>query len=175
MIVKGNSWEEIEEKVNLALDIFYVKDKYLIDNDIHERSMTHKLAIYLEGLFKEYDVDCEYNKNISKSKKIHDIEYKIQEIRKIEKDEYKDSVVVFPDITIHKRGNKLKNLLVIEVKKDNAIKNNKSKLEEIDIFKLKAYTTEDLNYRYGIYINLKNSREKVVIKKFENGVEVTEL
>ena len=57
----------------------------------------------------------------------------------------------------------------------NAIKNNKSKLEEIDIFKLKAYTTEDLNYRYGIYINLKNSREKVVIKKFENGVEVTEL
>ena len=38
---------------------------------------------------------------------------------------------------------------------------------------MKAYTTEDLNYRYGIYINLKNSREKVVIKKFENGVEVT--
>ena len=38
---------------------------------------------------------------------------------------------------------------------------------------MKAYTTEDLNYRYGIYINLKHSREKVVIKKFENGVEVT--
>ena len=172
MIVKGNSWEEIEEKVNLALDIFYVKDKYLIDNDIHERSMTHKLAIYLEELFKEYDVDCEYNKNISESKKIHDIESEIQKIRKIEKDEYKDSVVVFPDITIHKRGNKLKNLLVIEVKKDNATKNNK---EEIDILKLKAYTSKDLNYRYGIYINLKNSREKVIIKKFENGVEVTEL
>ena len=171
--MEGNNWEEIEEKVNLALDTFYEKDKYLIDNDIHERSMTHKLAIYLEELFKEYDVDCEYNKNISESKKIHDIESEIQKIRKIEKDEYKDSVVVFPDITIHKRGNKLKNLLVIEVKKDNAIKNNKSKLEEIDILKLKAYTTEDLNYRYGIYINLKNSREKVVIKKFENGVEVT--
>ena len=168
MIVKGNSWEEIEEKVNLALDIFYVKDKYLIDNDIHERSMTHKLAIYLEELFNGYDVDCEYNKNISESKKIYDVEYKIQEIRKIEKDEYKDSVVVFPDITIHKRGNKLKNLLVIEVKKDNAIKNNKSKLEEIDIFKLKAYTSKDLNYSYGMYINLKNSREEVVIKKFEN-------
>ena len=166
----GNSWEEIEGKVNFALDIFYVKDKYLIDNDIHERSMTHKLAIYLEELFKEYDVDCEYNKNISESKKIHDIESEIQKIRKIEKDEYKDSVVVFPDITIHKRGNKLKNLLVIEVKKDNAIKNNK---EEIDILKLKAYTSKGLNYRYGIYINLKNSREKVVIKKFENGVEVT--
>ena len=173
MIVRGNSWEEIEEKVNLALDTFYEKDKYFIDNDLHERSMTHKLANYLEKLFNGYDVDCEYNKNISESKKIHDIESEIQKIRKIEKDEYKDSVVVFPDITIHKRGNKLKNLLVIEVKKDNAIKNNKSKLEEIDIFKLKAYTTEDLNYRYGIYINLKNSREKVVIKKFENGVEVT--
>ena len=173
MIVRGNSWEEIEEKVNLALDTFYEKDKYFIDNDLHERSMTHKLANYLEKLFNGYDVDCEYNKNISESKKIHDIESEIQKIRKIEKDEYKDSVVDFPDITIHKRGNKLKNLLVIEVKKDNAIKNNKSKLEEIDILKLKAYTTEDLNYRYGIYINLKNSREKVVIKKFENGVEVT--
>ena len=173
MIVRGNSWEEIEEKVNLALDTFYEKDKYLIDNDIHERSMTHKLAIYLEELFKEYDVDCEYNKNTTESKQIYDVEHKIQEIKKDTEYEYKDSIAVFPDIIIHKRGNKLKNLLVIEVKKDNAIKNNKSKLEEIDIFKLKAYTTEDLNYRYGIYINLKNSREKVVIKKFENGVEVT--
>ena len=175
MIVRGNSWEEIEEKVNLALDTFYVKDKYLIDNDIHERSMTHKLAIYLEELFNGYDVDCEYNKNTTESKKIYDVEHKIQEIKKDTEYEYKDSIAVFPDIIIHKRGNKLKNLLVIEVKKDNAIKNNKSKLEEIDIFKLKAYTTEDLNYRYGIYINLKNSREKVIIKKFENGVEVTEL
>ena len=173
MIVKGNSWEEIEEKVNLALDIFYVKDKYLIDNDIHERSMTHKLANYLEELFNGYDVDCEYNKNTTESKKIYDVEHKIQEIKKDTEYEYKDSIAVFPDIIIHKRGNKLKNLLVIEVKKDNAIKNNKSKLEEIDILKLKAYTSKDLNYRYGIYINLKNSREKVVIKKFENGVEVT--
>ena len=48
MIVRGNSWEEIEEKVNLALDTFYEKDKYFIDNDLHERSMTHKLANYLE-------------------------------------------------------------------------------------------------------------------------------
>lgn len=165
--MKGNSWEEIEEKVNLALDTFYEKDKYFIDNDLHERSMTHKLANYLEKLFNGYDVDCEYNKNTTESKKIYDVEHKIQEIKKDTEYEYKDSIAVFPDIIIHKRGNKLKNLLVIEVKKDNAIKNNKSKLEEIDIFKLKAYTTEDLNYRYGIYINLKNSREEVVIKKFE--------
>ena len=168
MIVRGNSWEEIEEKVNLALDIFYVKDKYLIDNDIHERSMTHKLAIYLEELFNGYDVDCEYNKNGLHIKEIPDKNKEIQKIRNSSRN--KDLISVFPDIIIHKRGDESKNLVVIEVKKDNATKNNK---EEIDILKLKAYTTEDLNYRYGIYINLKNSREKVVIKKFENGVEVT--
>ncbi len=172
--MKGNSWEEIEKKVNLALDTFYETDKYFIDNDLHERSMTHKLANYLEKLFNGYDVDCEYNKNISESKKIHDIEYKIQKIREDTKYEHKDSIAVFPDIIIHKRGSKSDNLLVIEVKKDNAIKNYKTKLEEVDILKLKAYTSEGLNYKYGIYINLKNSREKVVIKKFENGVEVTE-
>ena len=126
----GNSWEEIEGKVNFALDIFYVKDKYLIDNDIHERSMTHKLAIYLEELFNGYDVDCEYNKNTTESKKIYDVEHKIQEIKKDTEYEYKDSIAVFPDIIIHKRGNKLKNLLVIEVKKDNAIKNNKSNFQQ---------------------------------------------
>ena len=136
--------------------------------------MTNKLAIYLEGLFKEYDVDCEYNKNIAESKQIYDVEYKIQEIREDAEYEYKDSIAVFPDITIHKRGNKLKNLLVIEVKKDNAIKNNKSKLEEIDIFKLKAYTTEDLNYRYGVY-RIKKFKKRSYNKKIENGVEATRL
>ena len=162
MIVRGNSWEEIEEKVNLALDTFYEKDKYFIDNDLHERSMTHKLANYLEKLFNGYDVDCEYNKNGLHIKEIPDKNKEIQKIRNSSRN--KDLISVFPDIIIHKRGDESKNLVVIEVKKDNATKNNK---EEIDILKLKAYTTEDLNYRYGIYINLKNSREKVVIKKFE--------
>ena len=150
MIVRGNSWEEIEEKVNLALDTFYEKDKYFIDNDLHERSMTHKLANYLEKLFNGYDVDCEYNKNGLHIKEIPDKNKEIQKIRNSSRN--KDLISVFPDIIIHKRGDESKNLVVIEVKKDNATKNNK---EEIDILKLKAYTTEDLNYRYGIYINLK--------------------
>ena len=51
------------EKVKNAYLQFLKNDGYLLENDVNERSITHKFAVYLENEFSEWDVDCEYNRN----------------------------------------------------------------------------------------------------------------
>lgn len=46
------------------------KDRYLLQNDTSERSITHMLGMYLQGEFSDWNVDCEYNKNGSGPKYI---------------------------------------------------------------------------------------------------------
>ena len=54
---------EIEQKVERALLLFYKEDSYLIENNVHERSLTFRLGMYLQNEFPDWKVDCEYNKN----------------------------------------------------------------------------------------------------------------
>ena len=45
-----------------ALLEFFEKEQFLLQNNINERSLTYKLALYLQNHFLDYDVDCEYNR-----------------------------------------------------------------------------------------------------------------
>ena len=58
------NWQKIdlEEKLKAAIARLYKKDRFLIDNDLNERSISHKLAEYLQTEFHNFDVDCEYNR-----------------------------------------------------------------------------------------------------------------
>lgn len=58
------------KKIKLGLDFLIVDDKYLLENNLNERTITHKLAEYYQILFRNWDVDCEYNKNLNGPKKI---------------------------------------------------------------------------------------------------------
>src|SRR4030042_3754738 len=53
--------EEIEYKIKIALGILFKNDSFLLEKDVNERSISHKLAEYLQEQFPDYDVDCEYN------------------------------------------------------------------------------------------------------------------
>ncbi len=57
--------KELLEKVNNSIQCFLDEDRYLLENNINERSITHKLAEHLQTEFRDYHVDCEYNKNKS--------------------------------------------------------------------------------------------------------------
>lgn len=59
-----------QSKILIGLDILLSRDSYLLVQDIHERTITHKLAEYYQQLFPDWNVDCEYNKNLSGPKKI---------------------------------------------------------------------------------------------------------
>lgn len=147
---------EIKKRLEIALDILYEKDCYLLLHKVHERSITHKLANYLHLLFPEYDVDCEYDFDIENDsgnfkKKFcelasDEIKGRFNTIVK-QKKEFNTEVSIlsyiqsiqknfFPDIIIHKRGSNNDNLLVVEAKKSY---NNSG----FDIVKLQAYTRND--------------------------------
>jgi len=59
----------IKEKVEYCLQILREKDRDLLDIDVNERTITHKLAEYLQNQFPSYDVDCEYNRYEKDTKK----------------------------------------------------------------------------------------------------------
>lgn len=133
--------ESIEEKVKIAVQILFKNDVYLLKNNVHERSITHKLAEYLQILFPDLNVDCEYNKKGDAS----EILSKIMRIK--DKNNNEKECSVYPDIIIHERHTK-NNLLIIEVKKK--ISNQK---KEWDIKKLQFFTSlQDYHYSFGLFI-----------------------
>ena len=128
---------------------------------------------------RDYDIDCEYNRNIGDIKKINMLEAKWFELNNrsvIAEDDMLSEILVektvFPDIIVHKRGKPDKNLLIIEVKKSTSSVN-----VEFDIEKLKCYTDPDnnLNYEYGAFIKFHTSMERYQspdIRYFNKGKEI---
>lgn len=138
---------EIKEYISSALETLRDKDSFLIEKDVHERSITHHLAKYLEKYFLDFDIDCEYNKCDDNPKKLSKIFDDLE--RQLPLEKKADTHRVYPDIIIHKRGT-TNNLLVIEVKKDN------KSSHENDIDKLKAYKNE-LGYKYAVHLTIEDS------------------
>jgi len=47
-----------------AIGMLLERDLYLLKKGLHERAISHRLAVYIEWLFGQwFDVDCEYNGN----------------------------------------------------------------------------------------------------------------
>jgi hypothetical protein len=60
----------VTKKIKEGLRVLSFKDGYLLGNNIHERSIVHKLANHLEAIFFEWDIDCEYNRNLGNKKEL---------------------------------------------------------------------------------------------------------
>jgi hypothetical protein len=139
---------EIRSKVRNSIDEFIKKEYFLLSNDVNERSISHGLAVYLGCQFIGWDVDCEYNRDHDKIKKLN---LKKIKSRKIKSDDT-NANTVYPDIIIHKRGDSHNNLLVIEIKKSQKERNLRcTKSEIFDCEKLKLYQ-EDLNYKHALFL-----------------------
>lgn len=168
--------KEIEIRLDTALRTLYLKDSHLLKNSVHERSLTHKLAEYLQQLFPEYNVDCEYNLDIddeSKRKKWVSEKAKeklielLNEFKTIKTENWnlseeieKVSKNFYPDIIVHKRGSNKNNLFVIEAKKNGAD-------TSFDKEKLIAFTNnKDKIHRYKYQLG--------AIVSFDVGKEITD-
>lgn len=57
---------EIIKKIEIAIDFLFSNDLYLLERGLNERSISSKLANYLQLLFFGYNVDCEYNGDADK-------------------------------------------------------------------------------------------------------------
>lgn len=141
---------------------FISNESYLLENDTHEQSISAKLAQYLQKIYPNYDVDCEYNRMGEKGEKIPK---RLMCLLKNMAPE-DGGKPVKPDIIIHKRGNN-PNFIVIEIKKQH---NLQKEDKNFDFEKLKGYT-EELGYTYGIYLEF-SENDISDIKFFENGKEI---
>lgn len=133
----------IGDLVLQAVNALLLHDRYLLEHDVNERSITHRLAIYLQEKFPDYHVDCEYNR-------LGDIPKVLHSVRLNPDSADSNAQTVFPDVIVHKRGT-ADNLLVIELKKST------SRIDRsIDGAKLVAYK-EELGYQFALFIELKTN------------------
>lgn len=125
--------------------MLHKNDSFLLENNVNERSVTHKLAEYIQLQFQEYHVDCEYNRMPGETIERPYINKKLNlPIDSIETNDTK-AKTVFPDIVVHRRGDNMMNLLVIEAKKVGVCG------ESFDRDKLAAYKRE-LGYSFAAFI-----------------------
>jgi hypothetical protein len=143
--------EIIQNRVDEALGDLVDQDRHLLISDVNERSITHKLAIYLSNQFPEWDVDCEYNRNGEDTKLLEDDD-RFKELFEIVEGNMRpddsNARTVYPDIIVHRRGTD-ENLIVIELKKST---NPKSKDDDIE--KLRRLRHQ-LGYQNAIFIRIK--------------------
>ncbi len=177
---------EIKERIKRALSAVLKYDLCLLQNDLNERTIAHKLATYLQCTFPEYYVDCEYNRNVLSDDGKKHIEILKNDLKKrgllTEKEEKINEVIierlVYPDIIIHKRDT-TENLCIIEIKKSTSKISN-----DYDKLKLECYTSSangnDLKYELGVFIKFSVSTDVSTnaptydLKWYANGIEIPE-
>lgn len=162
MIKDENKEKLTKELIDIfqkAKNEFLKKERDIIKNDTNERTLTQRLAFYLEFQlrknikYENYSVDCEYNR-------------KEEDIKRLKFGKNTDKKEIYPDIIVHQRKIK-NNLIAIEMKKTTSRNTDKIK----DIEKLEALTDRKNDYHYtlGIYFELDITDNNNIINFFVDG------
>ena len=133
--------EQIENALRGAIDLLLTADEDILRLDINERTISHRLAIYLEPHFPGWNVDCEYNRD-------HDDVKRLDIKRRNVTSDDTQATTVFPDIIVHRRGT-VQNLLVIEMKKTTSQEG-----DDYDYGKLRAFKKQ-LGYLFAVFLKVR--------------------
>jgi hypothetical protein len=144
--------EEVRKRLDAALSIFLENDTILFEKDLGEPVLSHRLGFYLQTLFPNHFVDCEYDK--------YGLGDKIQ--RYSDKD-------MRPDIIIHGRfpDPSEGNLVVIEMKKvEYPDYDAEAKLMEF------TDTQGSYRYEYGFFVGFRfqNDRRTPIKRLYLKGL-----
>lgn len=131
--IKDQEQKIIEVLVKQAIDALYANDIFLLENDAHERTITHKLAEYLQDAFENWYVDLEYDKYYQESSRLQE---HLPRHGKMAGASHAESEIVYPDIIVHGRGTGF-SLLVAEV-----CKSTSARPRDYDMEKLRQYKNE---------------------------------
>lgn len=103
--------DDVRRRLDAAVARLVRDDGYLLANNLGERCIAARLAMYLQREFPEHSVDAEYNRDADTPKRL-DLHEDCANYR----NEHGESLVV-PDVIVHRRGPEGPNILVMEVKK----------------------------------------------------------
>ena len=156
---------ELMDIFEKAKEKFLKEEKEIIEINVNERTLSARLMFHLQTLllneiyqenYKEYSVDCEYNRR----KEI--VKILPKEYRELEK---KDKQI-YPDIIFHQRNSE-KNLMIIEMKKTYS-SDEGGKNENRDRLKFLTSLRKENKYKYllGIYFEVNKFPDKCKIEFF---------
>jgi hypothetical protein len=142
-------------KVVTALQEFYARETFLLNKDLGERTLTHRLAVHCEKHFSGWDVDCDFNR-------LGERTLRLPHGTIVSTDDHLGKSI-YPDIVVHQREIP-NNLLAIEVRKSG----NHQPLEH-DQHKLRALTDPHLWFAYWIGLHLSLGKKQVVMSEVYTG------
>ncbi len=142
-------------KVVTALQEFYARETFLLDKDLGERTLTHRLAVHCEKQFSGWDVDCDFNR-------LGERTLRLPHGTIVSTDDHLGKSV-YPDIVVHQREIP-NNLVAIEVRKSG----NHQPLEH-DQHKLRALTDPHLWFAYWIGLHLALGKKQVTMSELYTG------
>jgi|ERR1022692_1365860 hypothetical protein len=125
------------------------RDRYLLEADANERSITFRFAMYLQSRLPEWTVDCEYNRDGVDPKRLGHLDLHPDS-------EDAEAKTVFPDVIVHRRGT-AENYLVMEFKKSTSHVDR-----QIDIRKLGGYKRQ-LGYKYALFIEVGTGAQACIV------------
>ncbi len=134
-------------KLVTALKEFYGHETYILEKDLGERTLTHRLAVQVERQFPGWEVDCDYNR-------LGERTLRLPHGTIVSTDDTLGKSV-FPDIVVHQRDIP-NNLLAIEVRKAS-----NHQPPEHDQHKLEALTDPHLWFAYWIGVLLTLAKNNV--------------
>jgi hypothetical protein len=143
------------DKVVRALGEFYAREAYLFEKDLGERTLTHRLAVYLERQFPGWQVDCDYDR-------LGERTLRMPKGSIVSTDDHLGKSI-YPDIVVHRRAVP-DNLLAIEVRKAS-----NHQPPEHDQHKLRALTDPYLWFAYGLGVYLTLARKSVTSDVYVGG------
>jgi hypothetical protein len=171
--------DNLRTKFYQVVNAFVANEADLFSVDVNERTISSKLACYLDRCFADWDVDCEYNRlgsmgtrklidlskeKFSEAKEKGVIPEHITTLDELEKSGL--GVSVFPDIIVHHRTHKFENLLIVEIKKAN----NPDVGLGWDEFKIHFFI-EKLQYKAGAFVvfntESKDDNKTNLVKSFD--------
>jgi hypothetical protein len=144
------------DKVVTALTNFYGGETWLFEHDLGERTLTHRLAVYLEEQFPGWKVDCDYDR-------LGERTLRLPRGSIVSTDDHL-AKSIYPDIVVHQREIP-KNLLAIEVRKAS-----NHQPPEHDRHKLRALTDPHLWFAYALGVYLVLGKQSVVTDVYAGGV-----
>lgn len=127
--------EILEKNINIALELVYRVDNYLIEHNAHEQTISSRFALHLQHLFPEWNVDVEYNRQGE------NFDSKADSIGNNRK----------PDVIIHKRGSAGPNLAIFLIKCEWNTKDRQADKQVLNSLKNKH------RYQYAFLVEIKKS------------------
>src|SRR5438874_11437906 len=144
-------------KVVAALQEFYARESYILEKDLGEITLTHRLAVQVEREFAGWEVDCDYDR-------LGERTLRLPHGTIVSTDDHL-AKSIYPDIVVHQRAIP-NNLLAVEVRKSA----NHQPLDH-DQHKLRALTDPHLWFAYWIGVLLTLGKTQVTTSEvYTSGV-----